>query len=117
TLRARQRLDLRARERTSQVRERPTGLEQRGRRLVRVGHEEGPLAQAGEHGVEALAVEGLSSGDGCPLEAVDDPELVALGLQPPEEPRSGVAEAFVVEVDGILGRQDDAEAERARLLE
>ena len=50
------------------------------------------------------------------FEAVEQPRLVALGLQPSQEPRAGVRQPLVVEIDRILRRQHDAEAERARLL-
>ena len=52
-----------------------------------------------------------------PFEAVEHARLVALGLQPAEEPGAGVGEPLVVEVDRVLRRQHDAEAERAPLLE
>ena len=42
--------------------------------------------------------------------------LVALRLQAADEPGAGVRQALVVEVDRVLGREHDAEAEGARLL-
>jgi hypothetical protein len=54
---------------------------------------------------------------GRALEAVDEAHFVALGLQAADEPGAAVGEAFVVEVDGVLRGQDDADAEGAGLLE
>ena len=51
------------------------------------------------------------------LESVEHAQLVLLGLQPSDEPRAGVGEPLVVEVDRVLRRQHHAQAERARLLE
>ena len=50
-------------------------------------------------------------------EALGESIAVALGLQRADPPASAVREAAVVEVDGVLRREDDADAERARLLE
>ncbi len=56
-------------------------------------------------------------GGGGALEAVEQPLLVAVGLQAPDQPGAGVREALVVEVDRVLRGQHDAEPEGARLLE
>ena len=57
----------------------------------------------------------------CPAAAPSRPSsilrLVALGLQPAEEPGAGVRQAFVVEVDRVLRGEQHADAERAGLLE
>ena len=54
---------------------------------------------------------------GAPSRPSRSRALVALGLQPADEPRAGVGERLVVEVDGVLRREHDAEAGGTRLLE
>ena len=49
--------------------------------------------------------------------ALEHARLVVLGLQPADEPRAGVRHRLVVEVDRVLGREHEAEPERAALLE
>ena len=53
----------------------------------------------------------------CPLEPIDDAGDVALRLQATEEPSAAIGKRFVVDVDGVLRREDQAETIRARLLE
>ena len=50
-------------------------------------------------------------------QALQDARLVALGLQPTDEPGAGVRHRLVVEVDGVLGREHGADPERPALLE
>ena len=80
-----------------------------------VAHHEDALFEVRHEAVEGGAVEAFA-GDGGG-EAFDDAHFVALGLEAADEPGSGVGQAAVVEVDGVLGRKDDAEAVGARLLE
>src|SRR5262249_59441307 len=63
----------------------------------------------------AIAQAALFSGDA--FESVDETALVAVGLQLADEPRAGVGERFVIEIDGILRGEQDADAERSRLFE
>jgi hypothetical protein len=49
--------------------------------------------------------------------SVDDALAIAVGLKAPREPHAGVREDAVVEVHRILRGDQDAHAERARLLE
>ena len=67
--------------------------------LVDRVEEEPPLAEAGE---QALHPPGVEVGGGGALEAGHHPRLVALGLQPADEPRPGVRQRLVVEVDRVL---------------
>ena len=84
---------------------------------MHVVHDEDPARESGERLLHRLPVERTARRRGRSLEPVEDARLVALGLQSAEEPRAGVRESLVVEVDRILRRQHDADAERARLLE
>jgi hypothetical protein len=49
-------------------------------------------------------------------EALDDAGAVGVGLQAPEAPEAGVAEGAVVEVHGVLGGDDDADADGSGLF-
>ncbi len=110
-----QRSDLRPRQRPSQVRHRPARLEHLGRVLVHVVEQEDAIAERRDQLLELRAIEpALARGA---LEPVQHALLVLVGLQAPDQPGAGVGEALVVEVDGVLGRQHDAQPERARLLE
>ena len=53
----------------------------------------------------------------CRRQPVDQPVLVLLSLQMTNEPRSRVRKRFVIEIDRVLRREDQADAERARLLQ
>jgi hypothetical protein len=79
-------------------------------------HQERALLQAGDHPVELGAGDRVRAGHGT-VQRVEHARLVALGLQPADEPGAGVAEPLVVEVDRVLGGQHHAETVRARLLE
>ena len=63
------------------------------------------------------AVEALPGRGRRPFQPLEHAILVALGLQPAQEPRAGVREPLVVEVDRVLRRQHDPQAEGPRLLE
>ncbi len=82
---------------------------------MHVVEKEHPLADAGENRIHAGLIEGTASrGAGKP---VHQAALVVLCLQPSNEPGATVGKALVIEVNRILGGQDDAHSERARLLE
>lgn len=68
----------------------------------------------GDEGVEGGAVEVAG---GSAFEAVEEAVFVAFGLEFADEPGSGVGEGFVVEVDGVLGDEEEAEAKGAGLFE
>jgi hypothetical protein len=106
-------LELLLRQRAAQVRHRPSRREQpRGRRLRR-DEEELPLVEAADRLVELRDVGGTR---GRP-EALEHARLVVRGLEAPDEPRPGVRHRLVVEVDGVLRREDETEPEGAALLE
>ncbi len=106
--------DLGRGQRTAQVRKCPARAEQHGRCVVHVAHQERALRQVRHRRFELRLVH--ATGRIAAEQAFDHARLVALRLQAADEPGAGVAQALVVEVDGILRRQHDAEAERARLL-
>ncbi len=54
---------------------------------------------------------------GDAFQAIEQPGLVALGLQLADEPGAGVGQRLVIQIDGVLRRQQNADAERSRLLE
>ncbi len=112
-----QRLDLLAGHRAAEIGQRPSGLEHHRPVVVHVVHHEDALPQRREDPVHLRAVEGVPRGGRRPLQALEHPVLVALGLQPADEPRPGVGEPLVVEVHRVLRRQHDAQAVGARLLE
>ena len=103
----RQRANLVSRERSPQVRQRPAGLEHDGRLVVDVVQEEHALVERRQQAVRLRAIDRPGRGA---LEPVEHARLVALGLQPAEEPRPRVGEALVVEVDRILRGEHDARA-------
>ena len=106
--------NLRCRQRPAQVRHGPAGAQQHGRVVVHVAHEERALRQRRHRRLELRAVHAAR---GVAAEQpLDHAGLVALGLQPADEPGAGVAEALVIEIDRVLRGQHDAEAECARLL-
>jgi hypothetical protein len=84
---------------------------------VHVVQEEDPAPEAAQDLLQGPAVEALVAAGGRTLQAVEHARAVALRLEAPDEPRPGVGEPLVVEVDGVLGREHHADAERARLLE
>ena len=112
-----QRLDLRPRQRTRQVRHGPARLEDHRGVVVHVVHQEHALAQAGQRLLHRLAVERRGGARGHALQPLEHALLVALGLQPADEPGAGVGEALVVQVHRVLRGQHHAHAERPGLLE
>ena len=81
---------------------------------MHVVQEEHPLVERRKQSIRRRAIERAG---GRALETVEHPRLVALGLQPAEEPGAGVRQAFVVEVDRVLRRKQDPDTERAPLFE
>jgi hypothetical protein len=80
---------------------------------VGVPHHEPPRAQGLQDLVELF---GAGADAGFVDEAVEDPGAVGVGLEAAEAPEAGVAEGAVVEVHGVLGGDDDADAEGAGLF-
>ena len=108
----RDRGDLVAGHRAAEVGHRPARGEHLRRVLARTPEHELPLAEARDRRVDG--------GDVGPARrarhAVEQPRLVAVGLQPADHPGAGVRDRLVVDVHRVLRRQDHAEAERPRLL-
>ena len=103
--------------RAAKVGEHPAGLEDGRLVLVDVVHEEDAVAQPGEEPVHGRSVEAVPGRRGGPLQPFEHAFLVALGLQPAQEPGAGVGQPLVVEVDRVLRGQHDPQAKRPRLLE
>ncbi len=104
--------DLVSRHRAAEVRHRPPGGEHLGLVLARSPQHELAFRQSGDRGIDGRHVDRPSGA----RQAVEQPGLVAIGLQPADHPRSGVRHRLVVEVDRILGRQHHADTERSSLL-
>ena len=102
-----------ARQRPAKIRHRPPALENGRRRIVDVVHQEDALLQPRQDAIRPLVVEPAVD----PREPLEHPQLVPLRLQPAEQPGPGIREPLVVEVDRVLGREQDAEADRPPLLQ
>ena len=105
--------DLLLRQRACEVRHRPAGAEEPRLRRLRGDEEELALAEAADRLVELRDVRAAARR----AEPLEHPGLVVLGLEAPDEPRARVRHRLVVQVDGVLGREHEAEPERAALLE
>ena len=106
--------DVFAREGACEVAHRVATLQDAGLGFVDVVQEEAAFVDVVEPGFEGGAVEALGAGAG---EAVGDAGAVLCGLHAADEPGAGVGERFVVEIDRVLGGEDEAEAVGARLFE
>lgn len=68
--------------------------------------------------LHGLPVEARSRpGGGHPFQPGRHPLFIVVGLQAADEPRAGVGQAPVVQVHGVLGREQDAHPERPRLFQ
>ena len=91
-------------ERSAQIRQRPAGLEhRRARPRARCACRNTRLPSADSR--RPAVARSNRPAAAAPFEPVEHPRLVALGLQPAEEPGAGVRQALVIEVDRILRRQ------------
>ena len=97
---------------SSQVRHCPSGRELLGAGSGGV-HDELAFVETRNRGIERLDV-GAAIGT---FHAFEQPGLVAFGLQPTDHPRARVRDRLVVDVDGVLGRQHQPDAERSSLFE
>ena len=52
-----------------------------------------------------------------PFQTLQHPRLITLGLQLADEPRSGVGQPLVIQIDRVLGDQHRVQPKSARLLE
>ena len=106
-------LHLLLRQRAAQVRHRPARGEHLRRRVLGGDEHELALLQRADRRVERVDVGSARGG----AEAFEHARLVVLRLQAADEPGAGVRHRLVVEVDGVLRREDETEPERAALLE
>ena len=104
-------------ERPCEVGQRPPGLEGDRGVLVHVVEQEDPLAKAGEYLLGLAAVELACRPGRHALEPLQQTFFVALGLESADEPGARVGQAFVVQIDGVLSGQQDADSESPGLLE
>ncbi len=100
-------------ERSPQVGHSPARREDRRFLIPGVVHEELTLVQPADHVIDRLHIATARGRFKC----LEDPGLVALGLQAADHPRPGVRHRLVVEVDRVLGRQHQPDAECSSLLE
>ena len=82
-----------------------------------VVHEEYAFSETGQRLLHLLAVELALRTRGHPLQPLQQTGLVALRLQTADEPRPGVGQTLVVEVDRVLGGQQDTHPKGSGLLE
>ncbi len=73
--------------------------------------------EPGQEALESGAVEAGTLSSGGAFEAFEDAGLVALGLEPADEPGADVGQALVIEIDRILRGQHHSQTEGAGLLE
>ena len=78
-------------------------------------HQEHALAESGDRSLHGRLVERLPTRRA--FEAFHDAHLVAFGLQTSDEPRAGVREPAIIEIDRVLRGEYHAQPVRARLLE
>ncbi len=107
-----QRRDLVPRQRTAEVAHRPARREHVRRVLARLAQHELPLGQPTDGVTDGAHVD-PARGRAHPVQQAG---LVPLGLQPPDHPRPGVGDGLVVDVDRVLRRQHDPDAEGSGLL-
>ena len=105
--------DLLLRQRTPQVRHRPPRREQARLGRLRRDEQELALAERPDRPVEGRDV-GAARRRPKPFE---HPRLVVLRLEPADEPRPRVRHGLVVDVDGVLGGEHEAQSKGAALLE
>ena len=111
--RAHQPLHFLLRQGPAEVRHRPARAEDARLATLRRDEHELALLQSADRCIERVDV-GAACGR---AKALEHACLVVLGLQPTDEPGAGVRHRLVVEVDRVLGREDEPEPERATLLE
>ena len=117
TQRIHQCFELRSRKRPAQIRQRPAGFEDFIAFLVNVVQKKYPAAKAGKNSLRRRAVKGGALAGRRPFQSFQHAHLVSFGLQAADEPRTNIRKALVIQVHGILRRQQDADAKPARLFQ
>jgi len=82
---------------------------------VHIPHQEDPAAEIRHQTVQGGPVESFARGGAG--QTFNHPHFVAFRLQAADKPGAGVGQAAVIEVNGVLGGQDNAQAEGTRLLQ
>ena len=103
-----------ASQRTGQVRHHPPRVEHHGFVFVHVVQQELAFAESSQGLLHLLLVKIAGA---YALETFHQPCLVALRLDPANQPGAGVGETAVVDIDRVLGRQHEAKPEGPRLLQ
>ncbi len=104
--------DLVSRQRSAEVAHRPSGGEDLGFVLAGAAEDELALGEPRDRVADGGDVDPAARR----AHPVEEALLVAVGLQPSDHPRAGVGQCLVVDVDRVLGRQHDPDAECTRLL-
>ena len=84
---------------------------------MNVVQQENAIAQTRKQRVQLGAVKARAGSLGCAFQAVENPRFIAIGLQSSDQPRAGVRQALVIQINRILRRQHHTESECARLFE
>ena len=82
-----------------------------------VMHQEDAVAQGGDN---AFKIAPIAQGPALRRNAeqsLDELGFVALGLELADKPGSGIAERFIIEIDRVLGCQQQPHAEGPRLFD
>ena len=80
---------------------------------MHVVQKEAPFLEARDRPIRV----GARHADSRSLQSVQEPFLVPLGLEPPDQPGPRIGQSLVVEVHGVLRHDEHADAEGARLLQ
>jgi hypothetical protein len=84
---------------------------------VDIVHEKDTIAEASEKLFHPLFIELLPRACRSAFQSFQHASLVSFGLQQPNKPGAGICQTFVIQIDRILGSQDDSEAIGPRLFE
>ena len=75
--------------------------------VMSVVQEEHTAAKPREQAFDLAAIEGRARSSRRAFQSVYDARHVTLGLEPSQEPGAAVRQRLVVDVDGILSREND----------
>ena len=109
--------DLCPRERPAQIGQRPSGLENFRRIFMHIIQQEHSVPKPRKNLLHLSAIEFLAAAGRRALQPFHHARLVALRLQPTDEPGTGIGQAFVIKIDRVLRGQHHTKPERARLLQ
>ncbi len=84
---------------------------------MHVVHQEDAVAETGKRLLHSPLIEFLSGTGRGSFQSFKHSRLVALRLQSSDEPGAGIGQPLIVEIDGVLGGEDDAKSKGACLFE